>query len=990
MPCYNYSSNDPIYYSPNAGEWAVEKVFNAGDTYSYAAIARMCEIPAADQLCVYTRAAEGDPETKLTLGIDYTVNTTLERINLTSPLASGELVIRRCTPNDKMLFQFTEGAKITAKQLNASLYQLLFLGQEKEWVGATNNHYYPLSTNIAAWNSGTAYVVGNYALQSNVVYQCISNHTNQTPPNATYWTPVNFVTNGFIIDGGATLSGPVTFNLSNVSNGYGLIWNGTEFEAGTISGFLYNLSDVDITTPADKSILVYNSLISKWEDKLPRCDITLQNIIFYDHTFTDSSHTGGLSYSNDPINDYPISPPDALLGIFRDASNNYVQTDIPTFYHALKKLIPNEVNPETFFNDVQTTLDNVAVLVSNPVKVQLFWNLARGVPSNNISDAATGDSLLNFKSAFWDSPSEFYNPLMITNIGLLAKHGVTNSGTYRNNPWYYYEGSTYYSKIAGKGVKAFYLAVPMCYTTALCNIPVMNGGSFFARGNITPSELTSPKSSTYRDEYLTGLRDMAFAGVKSGLTSISSSDEYDHQARFAKSYLLSADYNGWEDVSYKRLEDSGESPQSCLFKIPKQIIYYNKVAMVLKEQTVGATVDTGTNWPITEVDSSNATNSTYSGTVRFSGDGALTSTNANESTTSYTYMGSLYKSDGFWGNWCSAWTVNTASFHFNEADIDWAVDGVTTGNTDQTLAMWDLSNNFFGRTPNISYTGGASNDDMNRLSMYPWPYRPNFWEKDDLNFDNHIGTHLLNMESNRLFSDATNFIPDPRDEYVFRLVVADSLYNTFKKAGSFNIASAIILEYGFEDHSHNGQTSFVSNTQENIYRRNKTTRQINRVRSRFAKDDVKVFILNEQLEKTSTEDEQYVVNICVSVPRLKSIGYARVFRKVHSNVGASTTVYAEPNLQDTDKDLGPWTFYIDTDAYVGNPNNSDNFGTYINDPGGIGTVSHYPKQVAVAGRNECAVKFTRMGIPGNLWLKVSILNTNGTTEFVQGSTIVFS
>ena len=62
MPCYNYSSNDPIYYSPNAGQWAVEKVYTASGattTYSYGPIAIMCELPAADQLCVYTRASAG-------------------------------------------------------------------------------------------------------------------------------------------------------------------------------------------------------------------------------------------------------------------------------------------------------------------------------------------------------------------------------------------------------------------------------------------------------------------------------------------------------------------------------------------------------------------------------------------------------------------------------------------------------------------------------------------------------------------------------------------------------------------------------------------------------------------------------------------------------------------------------------------------------------------------------------------------------------------
>lgn len=40
----------------------------------------------------------------------------------------------------------------------------------------------------AAWNSGTAYVVGDDVSLGSVFYHCILNHTNHAPPNATYWT----------------------------------------------------------------------------------------------------------------------------------------------------------------------------------------------------------------------------------------------------------------------------------------------------------------------------------------------------------------------------------------------------------------------------------------------------------------------------------------------------------------------------------------------------------------------------------------------------------------------------------------------------------------------------------------------------------------------------------------------------------------------------------------------------------------------------------
>ena len=38
-----------------------------------------------------------------------------------------------------------------------------------------------------------------------------------------------------------------------------------------------------------------------------------------------------------------------------------------------------------------------------------------------------------------------------------------------------------------------------------------------------------------------------------------------------------------------------------------------------------------------------------------------------------------------------------------------------------------------------------------------------------------------------------------------------------------------------------------------------------------------------------------------------------------------------------------------------------------------------------SGRNECAVKFSRMGIPSNLWIRLSVLNTEGTLELIDNA-----
>ena len=47
-----------------------------------------------------------------------------------------------------------------------------------------------LAGTATAWSSATAYVVGSLASRLGVNYYCISAHTNQQPPNATYWYPL--------------------------------------------------------------------------------------------------------------------------------------------------------------------------------------------------------------------------------------------------------------------------------------------------------------------------------------------------------------------------------------------------------------------------------------------------------------------------------------------------------------------------------------------------------------------------------------------------------------------------------------------------------------------------------------------------------------------------------------------------------------------------------------------------------------------------------
>lgn len=59
----------------------------------------------------------------------------------------------------------------------ATKYADLYLVQGPDWEDAL----------VQAWSSTATYVVGDAVLEGGVVYYCILAHTNQPPPNATYW-----------------------------------------------------------------------------------------------------------------------------------------------------------------------------------------------------------------------------------------------------------------------------------------------------------------------------------------------------------------------------------------------------------------------------------------------------------------------------------------------------------------------------------------------------------------------------------------------------------------------------------------------------------------------------------------------------------------------------------------------------------------------------------------------------------------------------------
>lgn len=77
----------------------------------------------------------------------------------------------------------------------AWLFPFIFAAANESYIVEAGEGYFRFHRNgapvtvsgVAAWSNATAYVVGDLVVQGGVNYYCILAHTNQTPPNATYW-----------------------------------------------------------------------------------------------------------------------------------------------------------------------------------------------------------------------------------------------------------------------------------------------------------------------------------------------------------------------------------------------------------------------------------------------------------------------------------------------------------------------------------------------------------------------------------------------------------------------------------------------------------------------------------------------------------------------------------------------------------------------------------------------------------------------------------
>ena len=233
-------------------------------------------------------------------------------------------------------------------------------------------------------------------------------------------------------------------------------------------------------------------------------------------------------------------------------------------------------------------------------------------------------------------------------------------------------------------------------------------------------------------------------------------------------------------------------------------------------------------------------------------------------------------------------------------------------------------------------------------------------------------------------------MPDPTDEYVYRIVTKAGLLPYFKASGISSLKTSIILEYGFTDHNYRTTTTLLVNKSD-IFKNGMLKVDQARVLSRFNKSNTRVYVKHETVETTAGSD-RYVITLGIQVPRLKSIGYAKVFRKWNS---AAVYPIRESNTTDTEIDSGPWSFGDITADFARNiasptevygnladlvsPNNYNDANPIVGSSGvGTGTDTQI-----ISGRNECAVKFTRLGLPTNLWIRLSVLNTDGSLDLLD-------
>lgn len=89
-------------------------------------------------------------------------------------------------------------AEVKGSAANVTLIPFLFEAAAQSYIIEAGSGYFRfyyqgapvVVSGVAAWSGATAYVVGDLVVSGGVNYYCILAHTNQIPPNATYWYPL--------------------------------------------------------------------------------------------------------------------------------------------------------------------------------------------------------------------------------------------------------------------------------------------------------------------------------------------------------------------------------------------------------------------------------------------------------------------------------------------------------------------------------------------------------------------------------------------------------------------------------------------------------------------------------------------------------------------------------------------------------------------------------------------------------------------------------
>jgi hypothetical protein len=82
------------------------------------------------------------------------------------------------------------GERVWIRRFEFSATQAYILEFGDQYLRFYTNHGALLVSGVTAWSNATDYVIGDLVAEGGVNYYCIQAHTNQQPPDATYWYPL--------------------------------------------------------------------------------------------------------------------------------------------------------------------------------------------------------------------------------------------------------------------------------------------------------------------------------------------------------------------------------------------------------------------------------------------------------------------------------------------------------------------------------------------------------------------------------------------------------------------------------------------------------------------------------------------------------------------------------------------------------------------------------------------------------------------------------